>query len=40
MTPQWNTVKGGKKVEASPAIYRGMVDAAGRAWSQPAIATT
>ncbi len=26
MTPQWNTVKGGKKVEASPAIYRGMVD--------------
>jgi hypothetical protein len=28
MTPQWNTVKGGKKVEASPAIYRGMVDAA------------
>jgi hypothetical protein len=31
MTPQWNTVKGGKKVEASPAIYRGMVDAAWKA---------
>lgn len=30
MTPQWNTVKGGKKVEASPAIDRPMVDAA---WS-------
>jgi hypothetical protein len=29
MTPQWNTVAG-KKVEASPAIYRGMVNAA---WS-------
>jgi hypothetical protein len=29
MTPQWNTV-GGQKVEASPAIYRGMVNAA---WS-------
>jgi hypothetical protein len=28
MTPQWNTLKGGKKVEAAPAIYRGMVDAA------------
>jgi hypothetical protein len=28
MTPQWNTLKGGKKVEASPAIYRRMVDAA------------
>jgi hypothetical protein len=28
MTPQWKTVKGGKKVEASPAIYRRMVDAA------------
>ncbi len=28
MTPQWNTLKSGKKVEASPAIYRGMVDAA------------
>ncbi len=28
MTPQWNKVKGGKKVEASPAIYRAMVDAA------------
>jgi hypothetical protein len=28
MTPQWNTLKGGKKVEASPAIYRNMVDAA------------
>jgi hypothetical protein len=27
MTPQWNTVKG-KKVEASPAIYRAMVNAA------------
>jgi hypothetical protein len=28
MTPQWNTLKSGKKVEASPAIYRAMVDAA------------
>jgi hypothetical protein len=30
MTPQWNTLKGGKKVQASPTIYRGMVDAAWR----------
>jgi hypothetical protein len=30
MTPQWSTLKNGTKVEASPAIYRGMVDAA---WS-------
>ena len=30
MTPQWNTLKGGRKVEASPAIYRAMVDAAWR----------
>ena len=30
MTPQWNTIKGGKKVEASPAIDRPLVDAA---WS-------
>jgi hypothetical protein len=28
MTPQWNTTKGGKKVEASPAMYRAMADAA------------
>lgn len=28
MTPQWNTLRSGKKVEAAPAIYRGMVDAA------------
>jgi hypothetical protein len=31
MTPQWRTVRGGQKVEASPAIYRGMLDAAWRA---------
>jgi hypothetical protein len=31
MTPQWNTLQGGKKVQASPAIYRGMVDAAWKA---------
>lgn len=30
MTPQWNTLRGGSKVQASPAIYRGMVDAAWR----------
>jgi len=28
MTPQWRKLKGGEKVQASPAIYRGMVDAA------------
>jgi hypothetical protein len=28
MTPQWNTLKGGKKVEASPSIYRAMVASA------------
>ena len=28
MTPQWRTIQGGQKVEASPAIYRGMLDAA------------
>jgi hypothetical protein len=28
MTPQWKTIKGGKKVEASPAMYRAMADAA------------
>jgi hypothetical protein len=28
MTPQWNTLRNGRKVEASPAIYRAMVDAA------------
>ena len=40
MTPQWKTVKGGKKVEASPEMYRAMVDAPGPGWSAPAIATT
>jgi hypothetical protein len=28
MTPQWQTTKGGRKVEASPSIYRRMLDAA------------
>jgi hypothetical protein len=30
MTPQWNTLKNGRKVQASPAIYRAMLD---DAWS-------
>lgn len=30
MTPQWRKLRNGTKVQASPAIYRGMVDAA---WS-------
>jgi hypothetical protein len=31
ITPQWKTLRSGRKVEASPAIYRAMVDAAWRA---------
>ena len=35
MTPQWSTIRGGKQVQASPAIYRSMVDAAWSALTKP-----